>query len=136
MIIRQLNIDAGMYSPNSGTPLPPLSIVNRISGNVWDDSKTPDGLRNSASDAPIAGVQVWAGRAGTGRASLSTRTNAQGYSEFVNVRDDKYQVQFALPGQSDFTLFRQGTNPAVDSDVAVATTFGVGWSIPVTISKT
>lgn len=123
------NWDAGFKSTTtSGTS-------TKISGYVWDDNATKDGLRNAASDKMIPGVLVALGRIGAGTTFLNAYTNASGYYEFTNVAFGDYQVRFWTGTYGvGFSPYKMGTNTTIDSDVRVGDGSGTGWTPKIAIS--
>ncbi|MBP0492577.1 SdrD B-like domain-containing protein [Pararoseomonas indoligenes] len=100
------NVGAGAYVPVS------------VSGRVFTDTNG-DGIQGSG-EAGATGQTVQLLNA-AGAVVATTTTGSGGAYSFTGLTPGQYQVQFAAPSGSAFTLANQGSNSAADSDANPAT---------------
>ncbi|MCU0702402.1 MAG: hypothetical protein MUF18_00235 [Fimbriiglobus sp.] len=79
-----------------------------------------------STEGKLNAVGVWLYAAAGGSYVAQTWTNDAGEYQFTGVGLGDYRVTFKAPAPAAFTLYRQGTNPQLDSDVVTATTSGYG----------
>ncbi len=111
-------------------PIPPTSPpppTGTIHGWAWNDGPTGDGIQQTTEDK-LNGVGVWLYSVSSGSCVAQTWTNDVGEYQFTGLSLGQYKVSFRPPVEAAYTLYHQGTDPQVDSDVATATTSGYGWT--------
>ena len=100
--------DAGFHQPTSS-----------IGDFVWRDADV-DGLQGGGSETGMPGVVVRLYGAASNLVA-DTTTSAAGAYSFTDLPPATYFVEFAAPSGYTFTRRNQGTDDAVDSDVAPTT---------------
>ncbi|MGE5353433.1 MAG: SdrD B-like domain-containing protein [Acidobacteriota bacterium] len=104
-----MSVDAGMYGNDC--------LPARIGDYVWNDLNI-NGIQNS-NEPGLANVTVNLFRCGQSTVLASTRTDANGFYQFVGLLPGNYYLQFVLPNEFAFTYLHQGSNNALDSDAGM-----------------
>jgi uncharacterized repeat protein (TIGR01451 family) len=110
---------SGLGLPVASNTATGRTVLGSISGTVWDDSKSTNGLIDSG-EPDLFGVAVQL-LDGTGKILGTTVTDSSGHYSFPNLFHGDYKVHVTQPAGMSTTLPKQGTDPAVNSKINYGT---------------
>jgi uncharacterized repeat protein (TIGR01451 family) len=135
------NIPVGALVTNAGTNQQPVnapllvSTKGYISGKVFRDNTTPDGVYAPGVDTPLAGVEIQLHTGGTcsGASTFTTSTDVQGNYLFAELNEGTYSV--CQPSQPAGTLNSIATAGAIIPIGASTGTPGIASNLTATTSQ-